>query len=303
MGAADVVPGVSGGTIAFITGIYEKLVAAIDGLDKNLFHTLFKEGIKKSFQKYQLDFLSVLFMGILVSILSFARLITYLLEYKPLYVWGFFFGLILASIVYLMKDIKQWRLSYLLFFLLAAAAAYSITILTPAQSDGVWWYLLLSGMIAIIAMILPGISGAFILLLLGSYEYVITAVKGITDAAIAADVQNFMKHFKTIAIFAVGAIIGLKLFSKILNWLFKNYKEVTLVILIGFMTGSLNKIWPWKNTLSTRINSHGNEIPFIQESVLPTNFEGQPELAWVFLFIALGITILFAMEWLAKRLS
>lgn len=303
MGAADVVPGVSGGTIAFITGIYEQLVAAIDGLDKHLFRTFFKEGVKTGIKKYQLDFLLVLFSGILVSILSFARLITFLLEYKPLYVWGFFFGLILASIIYLIKDIKKWRPSYFLFFFISVAVSYTVTVITPAQSDGVWWYLLLSGMIAIIAMILPGISGAFILLLLGSYEYVIAAVKGVTDAAITADWQSFFKHIKTIAIFAIGAVIGLKLFSKILNWLFKNHKEITLVILIGFMTGSLNKIWPWKNTISTRINSHGKEIPFIQESVLPSSFEGEPQLMWVFLFIMLGIAILFAMEWLAKRLS
>ena len=290
MGAADVVPGVSGGTIAFISGIYEELITSINNVNLGLLKTFRKDGLKAAWTQLNGNFLVALVLGIGISILSLAKLIKSLLNTEPILLWSFFFGLVIASILFIGKQIEKWDLKTIAGFILAAVLAYYITTL-PRGTESVdsTWFLFVAGALAICAMILPGISGAFILVLLGAYEPVLTAINN--------------RDIKLIAIFGAGAIIGLLLFSKLLKWLFSNYKNVTLAILTGFILGSLNKIWPWKEIVGTRIDSHGDKVNVYGQSILPNSFEelGQGESQFLFAIglIVVGFLTIFIMEKLA----
>lgn len=286
MGAADVVPGVSGGTIAFISGIYEELLSSISNINLGLFKTLRKEGFKKAWVQLNGNFLLSLLLGIFVSIVSLAKVIKYLLEHEPVLLWSFFFGLVLASVIYVAKQITKWNIVTIVVMVLGAALAYYITTLDPMVSENSSpWFLFLAGAIAICAMILPGISGAFILVLLGAYKPVLAAVND--------------RDYKIIALIGLGAVIGLLSFSRVLKWLFKHYKNYTLAVLTGFIIGSLNKIWPWKETLSYRVNSHGIEVPFKQESVSPFSFSGDHQIVMAIILAAVGFGLIILLEKLA----
>jgi len=288
MGAADVVPGVSGGTIAFISGIYEELLTSISSVNFETLKLLKKEGVKSAWNAINGNFLISLVIGIFISIVSLAKLISWLLEHKPIMVWSFFFGLVLASILYIGKQITKWN-SLTAFGLLAGAVvAFYITTLEPmitANSSPVFMFL--AGALAICAMILPGISGAFILVLLGAYKPVLEAIHN--------------RDFKLIAIVAVGAVVGLLTFSKVLKWLFNNYRNFTLSILTGFILGSLNKIWPWKETLTWRVNSHGIEVPFNEQSISPLSFNGDAQLTMAILLALIGFSVIILLEKIATK--
>lgn len=302
MGAADVVPGVSGGTIAFITGIYEELIKTIDGIDFGLFKDLFKIGVAKTAKKYNLGFLLALLLGIAISIVSLSKLITYLLQSEPVLLWSFFFGLVLASVLYIGKQITNWNVLAILAIILGTAVSYYITIAEPLGSPDSWWYIIFSGFIAIIAMILPGVSGAFLLLLLGSYKTILGSISGLAEAISSGDWAAAWKVVQTLLLFAVGCVSGLKVFSRILTWLFNHYKNLTLALLTGFMIGSLNKLWPWKEVISYRENSHGEQVPFLESSVLPQNFDGDPQIIWVIALAVLGFALILLLErWAAKN--
>ncbi len=302
MGAADVVPGVSGGTIAFITGIYEELIKTIDGIDLGLFKDLFKIGVSKTAKKYNLGFLLALLLGIAISIVSLSKLITYLLQSEPVLLWSFFFGLVLASVLYIGKQITNWNVLAILAIILGTAVSYYITIAEPLGSPDSWWYIIFSGFIAIIAMILPGVSGAFLLLLLGSYKTILGSISGLAEAISSGDWAASWKVIQTLLLFAVGCVLGLKVFSRILTWLFNHYKNLTLALLTGFMIGSLNKLWPWKEVISYRENSHGEQIPFLESSVLPQNFDGDPQIIWVIALAVVGFALILLLErWAAKN--
>lgn len=286
MGAADVVPGVSGGTIAFITGIYQELIDTISNVNLSLLKTLRSDGIKAFWAQLNGNFIVALFSGIIISIASLANLISYLLESFPVLVWSFFFGLVLASIKLMTKQVGKWNLSTVLGFIVGTGIALWITLLPPMQQADADWYIFLSGTIAICAMILPGISGSFILLLLGSYQTVLTAVKDF----------NITK----IAIFSLGCIVGLLSFSHLLKWMFKKYEYVTIAVLSGFLLGSLNKLWPWKEVISTRLNSHGETVPFMESNVSPFSFEtltNTPnQIGLSITFCIIGFLIIFVLE-------
>lgn len=290
MGAADVVPGVSGGTIAFISGIYEELITSINNINLGLLKTFQKDGLKAAWKQLNGNFLVALLLGIAISILSLAKLIRSLLNDEPILLWSFFFGLVIASILFIGKQIEKWDWKTILGFALAAALAYYITILPRGtESLDATWFFFVAGSLAICAMILPGISGAFILVLLGAYKPVMDAISD--------------RDIKLIAIFAAGAIIGLLLFSKLLKWLFSNYKNLTFAILTGFILGSLNKIWPWKVIDGTRINSHGEEVNVYGKSILPNTFEdigqGESKLLIAIGLMVVGFLTIFIMEKLA----
>jgi len=288
MGAADVVPGVSGGTIAFISGIYEELLGSISNVNLKLFKTLKKEGLKAAWKQVNGNFLLSLFLGIFISVVTLAKAIKYLLENEPILLWSFFFGLVLASIIYVAKQITKWNFISVLLLLLSSFLAYYVTTLNPlVNENSSLLFLFLAGAIAICAMILPGISGAFILVLLGAYKTILTAVDD--------------RDLKTIATVGLGAIVGLLSFSKILKWLFSNYKNYTLAALTGFIIGSLNKIWPWKETLTWRTNSHGIKVPFNQVSVSPFSFEGDPQIPFAVLLALIGFLLILLMEKLAVK--
>ena len=288
MGAADVVPGVSGGTIAFISGIYEELLGSISNINLELFKTLKNEGFKIAWKKLNGNFLLALFLGIFISVVSLAKAIKYLLENEPILLWSFFFGLVLASIIYIAKQIKKWNFISVLVLIIGAFVAYYITTLNPlVNENSSLLFMFIAGALAICAMILPGISGAFILVLLGAYKPILSAVSD--------------KDLKTIAVVGLGAIVGLLSFSKILKWLFNHYKDYTLAVLTGFIIGSLNKIWPWKETITWRTNSHGEQVPFNQQSVLPSNFDGDAQLLFAILLAFIGFALILGMEKLATQ--
>jgi putative membrane protein len=288
MGAADVVPGVSGGTIAFISGIYEELLNSISSFNFSLINVFKNEGFKSVWIKVNGNFLVSLFVGILISVLSLAKLIESMLENHPIVIWSFFFGLVLASIIYIGKQITKWTKGSFLCLILGAILAFYITTLNPMVSaNSSPWFLFLVGMIAICAMILPGISGSFILVLLGAYKPVLNALN--------------TKDFVSIIIFLVGAVIGLLSFSRILKWLFSTYKNYTLATLTGFIIGSLNKIWPWKETISWRTNSKGIEVPFNTASVSPFSFEGDNQLLISIFLMLIGFGLIILLEKLAIK--
>lgn len=286
MGAADVVPGVSGGTIAFISGIYEELLASIDNLNLTALKVLSTKGLKVFWKHINGNFLLSIFIGIGISVVSLAKLITYLLSNHPILVWSFFFGLIIASIILVIKKITKWSAINIIAVIIGSIIAYYVTILPPINNPNALWYIFISGAIAICAMILPGISGSFILLLLGSYQIVLSAIKDL--------------KLSIIAVFGLGCVVGLLSFSKLLNWLFKKYHDTTVALLIGFLIGSLNKIWPWKLTISTRINSHGEKVPFLQENIIPESFSNDNVLFAIILALS-GFLLITGLEKLAKK--
>ncbi|MDH0095246.1 DUF368 domain-containing protein [Pseudomonas sp. GD04158] len=290
MGAADVVPGVSGGTIAFISGIYDELLRSIASIPEALV-LLLRGKLKDAWQMANATFLLVLFGGILTSIVTLARVITYLLEHHPVPVWSFFFGLILVSCYLVGREIRRWNWSRALSFLLGMAFAYWITVAAPVQWGSDLPTLLLAGAIAICAMILPGVSGSFILLLLGLYSVVLGAVKEL--------------DFAVLGVFAAGCLVGLLSFARLLSWLLARWRDLSLAFLTGLMLGSLNKVWPWKETLSWRIDSKGAQVPLLQNNLLPGHFaevSGQdPQLLLAVLLAAGGIALVLGLEWLAGR--
>ena len=303
MGAADVVPGVSGGTIAFISGIYQELIDSINNVDISVLKTLKKDGLKAAWQQVNGGFLLALLTGIFISVLTFSKIITQLLASHPILVWSFFFGLIIASIVLIWKETSNWKLVDILALVVGIILSYYITIARPVSSPDSYWYIFLSGFIAIIAMILPGISGAFILLLMGSYETVIGTINKFREGIVKFDMAILGDAMLKLSVFALGAIIGLKSFSKILHWMFEKHKNTTLALLIGFMAGSLNKVWPWKQVLETRINTHGEVVPFIENSILPQNFEGNPQVMTAIILAIVGFFVIFGMEKMASKLG
>lgn len=296
MGAADVVPGVSGGTIAFVAGIYEELITTIDRLDFGVFKMWKKEGFKTMFGHYNLGFLVSLFFGVFVSILSLAQLFKYLLENHPIIVWSFFFGLVLASILFIGKQISKWSISVIFAVIVGAIIAYYITVAIPGTAPDVWYYFIFSGFIAIIAMILPGVSGSFILVLLGSYGMILGALTDFISGIRAGDWELVKTSFFKVFLFIIGCIVGLKLFSKGLKWMFAHKKELTLAVLTGFMIGSLNKIWPWKEVLSTRIDRHGEEVPLLERSILPNAYDGDALLLYAIGAAILGFVVILLLE-------
>ena len=288
MGAADVVPGVSGGTIAFISGIYEELLSSISSINFTTLKLLKTNGIKAAWKAINGNFLIALLLGIFISIVSLAKLISWLLEHKPILVWSFFFGLVLASVFYIGKQISKWDALTIFLLIIGACTAYYITTLQPLISENTSpFFLFLAGALAICAMILPGISGAFILVLLGAYKPVLEAIH--------------TKDFKLIAILAFGAIIGLLSFSKVLNWLFNHYRNFTLAVLTGFILGSLNKIWPWKETLTWRLNSHGEKVAFNEQSISPYSYDGNSQLTMAILLAVAGFVIIILLEKIANN--
>ncbi len=301
MGAADVVPGVSGGTIAFISGIYEELISSINNITFSALKNIKKDGLKIVWKQLNGNFLLSLFVGIFISILSLAKLIKWLLENEPLLLWAFFFGLVIASIFIISKSISKWTIPVFIFIVIGAVISYYVTILEPTRSPDSFYYLFFSGFLAIIAMILPGISGAFILVLLGAYETAIGTVNLFIESIVEMNFDKFSDAILKIVSLALGALLGLKVFSKILTWMFTHKKNITLAILIGFMIGSLNKIWPWKKTNSWYLNSHDVKVPLQQDSISPLSYEGDPQLMWTIILAILGFLTIFLLEKVASK--
>ncbi len=291
MGAADVVPGVSGGTIAFITGIYDTLLESIRRVNPSLLGIWKREGFKAAFAHINGFFLISLFGGILLSIATLAKLISWLLTTHPVPLWSFFFGLILVSVYHMLKQVENKTALRFVFMLVGIAVAYSITVLKPLHIEPTSINILFAGAIAICAMILPGISGSFILLMIGMYAPILGAVKN--------------GEFSILLMFICGCVAGLLSFSHLLSWLLKNYRDQTFLFLIGLMLGTLPKIWPWKETISWRTNSKGEMVPLLQNNLSPFNFESvtsQPaQLGLAVVLMLCAIALVLGLEKLGNQ--
>ncbi len=286
MGAADVVPGVSGGTIAFVSGIYEELINSINQVNFKTLKILKNEGIAAAWKSINGNFLMALVVGIFISVISLAKVIRHLMETQPILLWSFFFGLVLASVIYIAKQITQWRLMTIVMLITGAIIAYFITIIPPQNLEISNGFIFLAGALAICAMILPGISGSFILLLIGAYKPVLDAIH--------------YKDFKTLLFLILGAIVGLLTFSRVLKWLFDHYQNLTLATLTGFIIGSLNKIWPWKKVLQSEI-IEGKTKVLQEKSVLPFAYEGDSQIIYALLLFAIGFGVIMILEKLAVK--
>lgn len=284
MGSADVVPGVSGGTMALITGIYEELILSIRSFDARALRLLMGLRINDLFGYVRWPFLGALLMGILLAIFSLSRAITYLLENEPVLLWAFFFGLVLASVYTVGKRVPQWHWRTVLGAGGATLGAYFLVGLVPVEMPHGPPYIFCSAVVAICAMILPGISGSFVLVLLGQYAYILNAVN--------------TRDLFVIAVFGAGAVVGLMAFARVLGWFFQRYHDLTIALLTGLMLGSLRKIWPWKETIETIVNRHGEEVPLVQVNVLPEVWTGEVMGA---LGLALfGLALVLVLERLAQ---
>lgn len=293
MGAADVVPGVSGGTVAFITGIYEELINSLKSIDLDALRLLGSFRIGEFWNKINGSFLLVLLAGVATSLISLAKLMTYLLTYHPILLWAFFFGLILISAPLILREIHKWTLTTVISLIAGIVISYFITILSPAETPTNYLFIFFCGALAICAMILPGISGAFILLLIGKYEYMIKALLEI--------------NIPVILTFISGCLAGLLGFSRFLSWILRDYRFPTLALLAGFMIGALNKVWPWKQVISFRLNHEGMQVPAFDKSISPWNYfsvTGQdPQVFKAILCAALGILLVIAIEKIAAMLK
>lgn len=291
MGAADVVPGVSGGTIAFITGIYEELINSIKSVNLKTVKLFLSGQFTAFWTAINGTFLMSVFLGIGISVFSLAKGLEYLLNNFPILIWSFFFGLIVASAIYVARTINKWNLGTITAGIIGITVAYLITIISPAEANTSYLFIFISGAIAICAMILPGISGSFILVLLGMYKFILEAVGNLEIAIILT--------------FLVGAVIGIIAFSNVLSWLLKKYHNITIAVLAGFMVGSLNKVWPWKEVKETFIDRHGEIKPLAESNILPGTYEqitGSNALLLGAISLAVvGFALIFVIEGFTKK--
>ena len=292
MGAADVVPGVSGGTIALITHIYERLISAIDTISLSLVLQLFTSNRKEAWAKLDGSFLLALSLGIGTSILLVTGGVSWLLEYFPIPLWAFFFGLILSSAFVLKSSVSNWNMGSILMLILGGLIAFGIGLVAPSQGSESLIYLFFCGMLVVIAMILPGISGAFILILLGAYGTALDTVEQLKSFVIDG--------FIVFAVMASGGLVGLKVFAKILRWLYTTYKNMVLATMIGFLLGSLYKVWPWKEITQYYTNSSGERMPLTSVSVFPDVLNADNHVILAVCTFFLGLILLFLLERLSK---
>ncbi len=304
MGAADVVPGVSGGTIAFISGIYEELLASIKAIGPDTLSTLREHGPIAAWRQFNGDLLATLLAGIITSVVLLVRPITWALEHQPVLIWAFFFGLIAASVYLCGALVKKWNTTPLVGLFAGTAVAVIIGLMQAAPAQNSMLFFFFAGSIAICAMILPGISGSFILLLLGAYAPVMAAIKGL--------------DIPIILIFGGGCLAGLMAFSRVLSWLFLRHHDVAVATLTGFLLGSLTIVWPWKEVVSVRTVHEGRPdehmVPFIQTNVWPHEYAAitandtllgvtskEPQLAWAILLMFAGAALLLLLEHIGNR--
>jgi putative membrane protein len=293
MGIADAVPGVSGGTIAFITGIYEELLHSLNSIDRDAFRLLIRFRFPELWKKINGNFLLTLSAGVITSLLVLVGIIFNLIVHYPVFVSSFFFGVIFASVALVLKEIKAWGYKPIIAFIITAVVGYVITTLSPMDTPDAYWFIFICGALAICSMIFPGISGAFILVLLGKYQLMINSLVEL--------------NLGIIFIFAAGGVMGLLGFARLITWVLNHYHHITVAVLAGFMLGSLNKVWPWRQGLEFATTRKGEQVAVFDKSILPWNFLSEtgrdPQLFQAILMIALGVCIVIVTERIATRLK
>jgi putative membrane protein len=288
MGAADLVPGVSGGTIALITGIYKELLESINSISLSNLKLWKQQGLKSVWGKINGPFLIAVFGGILSSILLLSRLLEWLIENHPLVLWSFFFGLLIASIIYLFRAELSFSMLNVLYVYFGAVISFLVTQLNGGANQSSLWYLFLSGFIGISAMILPGLSGAYILVVMGVYQTVLSNVRIAQDLIFNFDQTQFINTASILGVFILGILVGIKVFAKFLSWLLNHYPQRSIAVLVGLMIGALHKVWPWQNTVADSVKE--------SLAVLPHEYNGDPQILIVITWMLIGFGILFLIE-------
>jgi putative membrane protein len=287
IGLSNIVPGVSGGTMALILGIYEELINSIRGvLDREAIGYALRLRLKKALDLIPWPFLLSVALGVFAAVFTMSYFLEWVLEHYASLLWGFFFGLVLASVPTVTRRVARWTLGPILGAVLGAVGTFFLVGMVPVQTPNTWWFYFLSGALAISGMVLPGISGAMILVLLGKYQDLLSAVTN----------GDFVTLFWVIA----GAGVGIVTIAQVLSWLFKRFHDITIAILVGMLIGSLRKLWPWKETLATAIDRHGKEVPIAQRNVLPSALTW--EVAATILLFILGFVLIWQLTvWASRR--
>ena len=288
MGAADLVPGVSGGTIALITGIYKELLESINSISLSNLKLWKQQGLKSVWGKINGPFLIAVFGGILSSILLLSRLLEWLIENHPLVLWSFFFGLLIASIIYLFRAELSFSMLNVLYVCFGAVISFLVTQLNGGANQSSLWYLFLSGFIGISAMILPGLSGAYILVVMGVYQTVLSNVRIAQDLIFNFDQTQFINTASILGVFILGILVGINVFAKFLSWLLNHYPQRSIAVLVGLMIGALHKVWPWQNTVADSVKE--------TLAVLPHEYNGDPQILIVITWMLIGFGIFFLIE-------
>lgn len=293
IGIADAVPGVSGGTIAFITGIYEELLHSLNEVDRDAFRLLIRFRLAGLWKKINGNFLLTVSAGVITSLLVLVSVIFNLIAHYPVLVGSFFFGVIFASVALVLKEIKAWGYKPIVAFAASAVIGYFITTLSPMETTDAYWFVFICGALATCPMIFPGISGAFILVLLGKYQFMINSLTEL--------------NLGVIFIFSAGGILGLLGFARLITWVLDHYHHVTVAVLAGFILGSLNKVWPWRQALEFATTRKGSQVAVFDKSILPWHFLSEtgrdPQLFQAILMMALGVCIVIVTERIATRLK
>ncbi len=287
MGIADIIPGVSGGTIAFITGIYPNLLAAVSSFNIHFIKYIWGFQFSKALAEIHLRFLLPLFLGIILAMVSVARVVHWLLSFYPVYVWSLFFGLIGASIFVVLRKVEQWSFFSIIAFFLGTALAWFVTGLVPAATPEDLWFIFLCGAIAICAMILPGLSGAFLLLILGKYAYLTAALRN----------PFSFEHMVIIGVFAAGCACGLMLFSRGLKWFLTTFPSAGIALLAGIMCGAMRKVWPWRETLDSVV-IRGKVYILAEKNILPVDLDGP--VFGAFVFMACGALCVLLLDFIQR---
>ena len=314
MGAANKVPGVSGGVVAFVAGFYEEFIYSLQKVNKTAFKLLFNGRFKSFFNYINGRFLGLLFFGMVVSYFSVSKVLDYFLKHHELYVWSLFFGMIIGSIYYIHKDFKEWNFKTILALIIGISIGIGISFLDPATENDNLWFVFFCGIISVSGMTLPGFSGSFILILLGNYVLLLVdSVNALSDTFYDLVAGNFgfihdvarIRLLKVLTIFTLGSVTGLVTFSHILTYILKHHKNVTISAIIGFIVGSLGVVWPWKETIyqvsdqgKILLDSKGAKIISNYERFIP-NLNSETYLAIA--YIALGILVVLALEWYGQQ--
>ena len=294
MGTADLMPGVSGGTVALILGVYEELIQSIASINLKNLKSLKNNGVKPFWVNINGEFLMVLFLGIITAILSLSFAIDWLISEYPIPLWSFFLGLLIASILILKNTLNQWSVSNSIIAIFSASLSFLFTQMTPVDGEIGMLYLFISGLFGIIAMILPGISGAYILLILGTYSTVISLIKKSITSFTSLQMEIMIPNFTKLSVFILGIVLGIRLFASILKWLFDKEHDMTMAVMIGLMAGALHKLWPWQQKFEWSL---GENSKTLSKPISPFKYPENPQLAIAIVFFKIG----FCLVWILER--
>lgn len=314
MGAANKVPGVSGGVVAFVAGFYEEFIYSLQKVNKTAFKLLFNGRYKSFFNYVNGRFLGILFLGMVVSYFSVSKVLDYFLTHYELYVWSTFFGMIIGSIYYINKDFKDWNYKTITSLAIGVIIGVSISFLDPAKENDNLWFVFFCGIISVSGMTLPGFSGSFILILLGNYVLLLVdSVNALSDTFYDIISGNFdfirnserLQMLKVLAVFTLGSVVGLVTFSHVISYILKHYKNITISAIIGFIIGSLGVVWPWKETIY-KISEQGEFLYDSTGKKIVSNYtrfipELNSETFLAIAYIVLGILIVLALEWYGHK--